>query len=623
MPIQSTLAGSFSSLLESKLEPVLKYLRNLSPLARLCVTSGVVFVLFGQYLRVKSGRRTSGCALASRLSEDPTIRVLMLEAGGSGTALVQSRTPSMYGRLFHTKHVYGFRTEPQVFARGKTSFWPRAKMLGGCSSMNAQMAQYGAPGDFDDWAQIIEDDSWSWKNLQRYFRKFERYMPHPEYPLVDASYRGKEGPIRVGYNNHVASESRAFIKSCVNVGIPFTPDFNGPNGTLGVSRVMTYVDEKYQRVSSESAYLTSDVLGRKNLTVAIHATVTRIIFEEYKSETQAVGVEFATRKGGQKYRARAKRDVVLCAGSIHSPHILMLSGVGPAKHLQSNNIPVVLDHPGVGQNLTDHVVADLYFKNKSAGSLAWLAPHSIGDVGKIVMAALQYFVMGNGGPMATNLGESAAFIRSDDRKLFPSSKFPDQLTDSASAKDSPDLELFTTPFAYKEHGDILFDLPTYALHCYLLRPMSTGEILLKSNDPWQMPSLNPNYLKNPDDLLKLVRGVRVLLDIAHSEPLSDYLDHACTREDLDHQLHLQSDAEIAELIRERSETVYHPTSTCRMAPKEKGGVVDSKLRVYGIKGLRVCDASIFPSTISGHTAGACYVIAEKLADEMKAEYNSA
>ncbi|KAG6819525.1 hypothetical protein H0H93_011028 [Arthromyces matolae] len=259
------------------------------------------------------GGGTAGCALAARLSEDPSIKVLLLEAGQSGTALPQSRTPALFSRLFKTKHVLQMRTEPQSHANNRTQFWPRgirlvhlldiapsyalqrvAKLLGGCSSINAQMAQYGAPEDFDQWAQLMDDDSWSWKNFSQYFTKFERYQPHPDYPLVDTTVRGSSGPVRIGYFNTVSEPSKAFIQACTNVGIPFTPDFNVASGTLGVSRIskvlsirrsrrlsdlhkVTYIDDKKRRVSSESAYLTEDVLARKNLTVAINAQVARIL----------------------------------------------------------------------------------------------------------------------------------------------------------------------------------------------------------------------------------------------------------------------------------------------------------------------------------------------------------
>ncbi|KAJ7364387.1 hypothetical protein DFH08DRAFT_272685 [Mycena albidolilacea] len=565
------------------------------------------------------GGGTSGCVLAARLSEDPSIRVLLLEAGGSGSALFASRVPSAFGSLFWTKHVYGFLTEPQVHANRQKRIFPRAKLLGGCSSINGQMAQYGAPGDFDEWAALTGDESWSWKNLRRYFNKFEKYIPDAAYPGVDTSERGSTGPVRVGYFNTVSDHSKAFLKACAQVGIPLVPDFNGSKGTIGASRIMTYVDSKGRRVSSETAYLTKDVLARPNLKVAIHTQVTRIIFDQVNGATRAVGVEFANSPGGPRFKARARKEVVVSAGAIHSPHILMLSGVGPATQLKAYKIPVVLDAPAVGANLVDHPIVDLYLKDKKNNSARVLKPTTLSGTLRLFCELGRYQMFGTG-ILATNFGESAAFVRTDDPILFPPSDFPQKLEDSTSGPASPDLELFCTPIAYKEHGKIMFDMHTYALHCYLVRPTSRGAVKLTSADPWGLPSVDPNYLQRPDDLEKLMRGFRLLLKIARAKALDAYLDHSNTHPELDHATHLKTDDEIRELVRERVETVYHPTSTCRMAPQEQGGVVDSQLKVYGVQGLRVCDASIFPWIISGHTAGGCYAIAEKLADEMKAEF---
>ncbi|KAJ7649976.1 hypothetical protein FB45DRAFT_6397 [Roridomyces roridus] len=566
------------------------------------------------------GGGTSGCALAARLSEDPSIRVLLLEAGGSGSALPASRIPSAYGSLFWTDHVWGFRTEPQIYAKGQRRFFPRAKMLGGCSSINAQMAQYGAPGDFDEWAKVISDESWSWKNLRRYFTKFEKYTPDAAYPLVNTAERGAHGPVRVGYFNNVSEHSKAFLRACAQVGIPLVPDFNGSKGTMGASRIMTYVDPKGQRVSSETAYLTPDVLARPNLKVAINAQVTRILFEQSDGALRAVGVAFAQKADGPRYQARAK-EVVLSAGAIHSPHILMLSGVGSAKQLAEFQIPVMHDLPGVGANLVDHPVVDLYLKDKLNVSARILRPNSVGSTLKLIKAVAQYTWNGKG-MLASNFGESAAFVRSDDPVLFSAGEFPDKLEDSTSGPGSPDLEIFCTPMAYKEHGAVLFKMHTFALHCYLIRPTSRGAVLLKSADPWAMPSVNANFLKSPDDLEKLARGFRLLLNIAHAKAMDGFLDHNDRHEELDHSTYKMTHEEIRDIVRDRVETVYHPTSTCRMAPEAEEGVVDAKLRVYGIKGLRICDASVFPFIISGHTAGGCFAIAEKLADEMKAEFKA-
>ncbi|KAJ7170935.1 hypothetical protein C8R43DRAFT_981616 [Mycena crocata] len=555
------------------------------------------------------GGGTSGCVLAARLSEDPSIRVLLLEAGGSGKALFHSRVPSAFGKLFWTKHVYDLHTEPQVHAKGQKRYFPR----GG--------AQYGAPGDFDQWASFTGDDSWSWKNFKRYFAKLETYTHNTAYPGVDTSERGASGPVRVGYFNTVSEHSKAFLKACEQVGIPLVADFNGSKGPIGASRVMTYVDQNGQRVSSETAYLTEDVLARPNLTVAIHAQVTRVLFERSNGATCAVGVEFAETANGPRFRAHARKEVVLSGGAIHSPHILMLSGVGSEKQLKEHNIPVVHDLPGVGANLVDHPVVDVYLRDRLGASARILKPSSLTAAAKLIRALVQYKISGTG-PLANNFGESAAFLRTDDPVLFPASEFPQKLEDSTSGPTSPDLELFCTPMAYKEHGKIMFEGHTYALHCYLVRPTSTGAVLLKSADPWALPTINPNYFQNPDDLEKLVRGFRLLLRIAHTKAMDAFLDHSDMNPELDHTMYLKTHEEIREVVRERVETVYHPTSTCRMAPADQNGVVDSRLRVYGVEGLRVCDASIFPWIISGHTAGGCFAIAEKLAEEMKIEFST-
>ncbi|KAK7032253.1 hypothetical protein VNI00_013211 [Paramarasmius palmivorus] len=556
------------------------------------------------------GGGTAGCVLAARLSENPGVRVLLLESGGSGQALSLSRTPAGFGRLLFSKHAFPLYTEPQAHAAGKKKFWPRAKLLGGCSSINAQMAQYGSPEDFDEWAEHIGDDSWSWKNFDKYFRKFEKYVPDSRFPQVDASVRGTSGPVRVGYFNTVSNSAQAFIDACIKVGIPFVPDFNGPKGPLGVGRVLTYIDEKYRRVSSESAYLTPEVLARPNLKVAVHAHVTRILFEDVNEETRATGVEYATSSEGTSIRLKGTEGSHII--------ILMLSGVGPAEELKKHGIPVVKDLPGVGQNLVDHPVVDTYFKDKMNSSTMWLRPGNIKDTAIALRAAFRYNIFG-GGPLAMNFGESAAFIRSDDPSLFPPEQYPEKLVDSSSSKNSPDLEIFTTPFAYKNHGATFFNVHTRALHVYLLRPSSRGTVSLKSANPFDLPSVDPNYLQVPDDVEKLARGLRLCLKVARAEPLLPYMEHTYLEPDFDHATHLKSDEELRKLVVDRVETVYHPTSTCRMAPLEENGVVDSKLRVYGIKGLRVCDASFFPWIVSGHTAGACFAAGEKLADELKAE----
>ncbi|PBK75735.1 alcohol oxidase [Armillaria solidipes] len=487
-------------------------------------------------------------------------------------------------------------------------------MLGGCSAINAEMAQYGVPGDYDKWAIITGDDSWTWNNFKHYFTKFETYTKSADYPNVKMSNKGTKGPVRVGYFPAVTKHGKAFIDACKSLGIPFSADFNSGESPTGVNRLMTYVDDKLERVTSETAYLTPEVLARPNLKVAIHAQVTKILVRKTGEEKRAYAVEFTHNRDGPVYYARARKEVILSAGAIHSPQILMLSGIGPSEELRKFNIPVVHELQGVGAHLMDHPVIDCNLKDKTNTSPKYLKPTTLLDLIEYVSATIQYLVWRRG-PAATNLGEAAAFVRTDDASVFPDSSEP--LEDSTSSPSSPDIEIFTMALGYQEHGMKTFTKHTVSLHSVLLQPLSIGSIRLKSLSPFDGPVIDPRYLESEADVKKLVRGFKLCLKISETEPLAALLDQNCEDAELDHHQRTKNDAEIEEMIRSRVETLYHPTSTCRMAPLKEGGVVDVSFCVYGIQGLRVCDASIFPSIISGHTAGATFAVAEKLSDIMK------
>ncbi|OJT02449.1 hypothetical protein TRAPUB_7016 [Trametes pubescens] len=580
---------------------------------------------FDEYDVVIIGGGTAGCALAARLTEDSSIRVLLLEAGKSSLDELFATVPISYGQMFHTALDWDLWTTPQEHSGGVAKYWPRAKLLGGCSCLNAMVFHMAAPEDYDEWALAQKGqegaNGWTYREFSKYMLKFEKYLPSARHPKVDASLRGESGPVEVGFFGHQANGTPKFIEACANAGIPAVPDVNTAKGTLGVTKAMTFINSSGRRVTTEFAYLTPDVLRRLNLKVVTRAHVTRVLFDTSGSTPRAVGAEF-TQPSGETFRVKARKEVVLSAGAVHTPHILMLSGVGPADHLREHDISVIANLPGVGSHLMDHPVVDLHFRDKSESSIAFVAGKSLAHRLKLISALLQYRLRGSG-PLTSNICEAIAFVRSTDRSLFPPEEFPPETDpeDTTSGPGAPDLELFFTPLTYTKHtGGVLPPGHYFGLHAVLLRPSSTGTIRLKSSNPYDAPIIDPQYLSTPHDVSVLVRALRLLSRIARTAPLADMLDPVGADDAaLDHALHTRDDAALAERVRRTAETLYHPACTARMAPRSEGGVVDPALRVYGVEGLRVVDASVFPTIVSGHTAGPVIAVAEKGADLIKAD----
>ncbi|KAF9532477.1 GMC oxidoreductase-domain-containing protein [Crepidotus variabilis] len=413
----------------------------------------------------------------------------------------------------------------------------------------------------------------------------------PRLQQIFPQIRGRNGPVIIGFNNFVSGWWNLFIQAGIAAGIPLSKDFNSADGNIiGIGRwvflkfapsdfwLQNLSDLHLRQVSASlfgTAYLTPDVLKRPNVTVAINSTASRVLFNTTGQTPVVVGVEFAARPEGPFYHVKADKEVVVCAGTVQSPAVLMLSGVVPAAHLKEKGIAVVKDIPGVGSNLLDHPIVQTYFKhNNTVMRAAHLFPNIIFHVFQLIGSLIQHLILGTGGALASNL--AAAFVRTDDPVLFAPSEYPEKLLDSTSAKDAPDLELFITPFAFSDHGRAFFDIPALSLHCYLVRPTSKGTITLKSSDPFDHPKIDPkyvchlislssfhpfsrfNYLQTKEDLDKLVRGFRLACKIAHAEPLNSLFEHTFDRSDFDHFAHLKTDAEIQKIIRDRVETVYHP-----------------------------------------------------------------
>ncbi|KLO06053.1 alcohol oxidase [Schizopora paradoxa] len=577
------------------------------------------------------GGGTAGCVLAARLSEDPNLKVVVIEAGRSGLANEFTHIPGAGFRVLRSKDDYSLYTTEQQNAGGRKWYWPRAKLLGGCSCINAMIFHEGAPSDYDEWATIIGDEGWAYRNFSKYLLKFENFITSDAHPDVDTSKRGKGGPVEVGFFAHHSPLARAFVGVCTALGIPGRSDFNTEEGTIGAGRVLTYIDHTGTRVTTESSYLTPAVRKRKNLTVLTHAQATCLLLEddgegeswEEGKTKRAIGVEVFVGggkegQGGRKIVLKSRREVVLTAGAVHTPHLLLLSGIGP----QSSASPVTITHPlpGVGAHLSDHASVFMRFRCAPRQSLNFLKPRSFGEGMRLMKALVEYKIRGTGA-LANNVCDAAAFVRSDDPSLFPPSKAEEAETeDPTSSLTAPDLELLSSALGWADHG--FGEVPQGDL-CSIgitaLRPTSRGSITLKSADPLDAPDIDPNYFSSQNDISVLVRGLKLALRLTRTQPYASLLDPNCNDEFLDYGRYDATDAELEQIVRERAETLYHPACSARMAPLAEGGVVDASLRVYGVKGLRIADASVFPKIVSGHTTAPVIAIAEKAADLIKGE----
>ena len=515
------------------------------------------------------GAGSAGCVMAARLSEDPSTNVVLLEAGGEDKNM-WIHIPLGFGKTFADPRVnWCYETEPDPGAGGRRIFWPRGKVLGGSSSINGMVYIRGQHEDFDLWRQM-GNPGWSANDVLPYFRRAE------DQTRGEDAYHATGGPLSVSDVKDGHPICEAFIRACNDAGYPRNDDFNGETQEgAGYHQTTT---RNGKRCSTAVGYL-HPVRNRSNLRVITGALTQKVLFDGRR----AVGVAY--RQNGADRVVRARKEVILCAGAIGSPQILMLSGVGDQTHLAEFGIAGVHHSPGVGQSLQDHYSAPIRLKCSF--------PITLNDVMqsnfKKLKAGLDYFMFRRG-PLTVITGDVALFARTR----------PELAT--------PDIKLSIATFSADRPQDGLHPWSGFTLIAYQLRPESRGEIKLKSASPGDAPAMRPNYLSTPNDQRTIVDGLKLGRSLLGSMHMRNYI-----RSEYVPGPEVVTDAQLLDYARNHGGTVFHPTSTCKMGT-DPMAVVDAELRVHGLEGLRVVDASVMPTVVSGNTNAATIMIAEKAAD---------
>lgn len=525
------------------------------------------------YLVVGGG--SAGAVLAARLSENPQVSVTLLEAGGEDTSVLIHCPAGLALMARQKNYNWAMSTVPQPGLGGRRGYQPRGKVLGGSSSINAMIYLRGQPADYEYW-RAQGNPGWGWSDVLPYFLKAECNTRGAD------ALHGVSGPLHVCDLSDPNPLARAFVRAGVQAGHAHNPDFNGAaQEGVGFYQVTHH---KGERCSAAKAYLTPVRASRSNLEIITGAQVLRILMEGRK----AVGVEYV--QGGHARQLRCQREVLLCAGALQSPQLLMLSGIGPGEHLQQLGIDVVHHLPGVGEHLHDHpdvvqVVDGPQIKDSFGISLAGL---------RNVWQGIGRWRHERRGLLTSNFAEAGGFIRSRPQEPVP------------------DLQLHFVVGKLVDHGRKTLLGHGYSCHVCLLQPRSRGRIRLASADVGALPLVDPAFFAESEDMQRMVRGVHRMREILGQPALARYQGR-----ELAYSAQARSDEEIERFIRRHADTIYHPVGSCRMGPGVQD-VVDARLLVHGVQGLRVVDASVMPRIVSGNTNAPTIMIAEKAADLIKA-----
>jgi len=514
------------------------------------------------------GAGAAGCVVASRLSEDPSISVCLLEAGGPDSHPLVHMPAGVAAMVPTSINNWQYQTLPQPGLNGRVGYQPRGKTLGGSSSINAMAYHRGHPRDFDRWA-ALGNPGWSYEEVLPFFKRAE----HNEH--FKDELHGQNGPLNVRFHTSPNAFGETFIEAGVQAGYPPCPDQNGAV-MEGFGRVQV-MQKDGQRCSAAKAYLTPN-RHRLNLHIETHAHATRILFDGKR----AVGIEFV--QNGVKRTLRARHELIVSSGAFNSPQLLLLSGVGPTNQLLKFDIPVVHELPGVGQNLVDHIDYVHSYRVKSRNLIGL----SLAGAWDIAKAAIRYWRR-RSGPLTTNFAEACAFVKTS--------------PELAQA----DIELALTIAMFADHGRTLYRGHGLSLHACLLHPKSVGQLTLASADPMVAPLIDPAFLTHPDDIKTLIAGYRIIQKVMATPAFKAF----APQDVLDAPM--SSDAEVEQVLRNRSDTLYHPIGTCKMGD-DALAVVDARLKVHGLEGLRVVDASIMPTIIGCSTTAATVMIGEKAAE---------